>query len=236
MKLSYINAIAELCERLGADIGDVTAGMGYDRRIGPSFLRPGPGWGGSCLPKDVHALLRVADATGFDFDLLDATLKVNDRQVERVLDKVCAACGIAPGGSLDGVRLGLLGLTFKANTNDLRDSPALAVARALRERGAELVAYDPSQVNTDPAVFGELLTLVGDPYQAAKDVTAVVLLTEWQEFRTLDWGQIADSLAEPVVVDTRNHVDPDVLSRVGINWYGVGTAPRLVDTVPAVTR
>ncbi|MCI2418598.1 UDP-glucose/GDP-mannose dehydrogenase family protein [Saccharopolyspora sp. K220] len=216
-KLSYVNAIAELCERLGADIADVTEGMGYDRRIGQSFLQPGPGWGGSCLPKDTAALLQVAEAVDFEFPLLQATISSNARQRERMATKVVEACG----GSLDGVRLALLGLTFKAGTDDVRDSPALEVARLLAERGAELVAYDPG-LRGDEAQLPPEVTLVDDPYQAAKDAAALVLLTEWQEFRTLDWNRLADALDGPVVVDTRNHLDPDVLRRAGLSWRGVG--------------
>ncbi|WP_190819722.1 UDP-glucose dehydrogenase family protein [Saccharopolyspora pogona] len=219
-KLSYVNAIAELCERLGADISDVTEGMGYDRRIGQSFLQPGPGWGGSCLPKDTAALLQVAEAVDFDFPLLQATISSNARQRERMVAKVVEACG----GSLDGVRLGLLGLTFKAGTDDLRDSPALEVARLLAARGAELVAYDPGLRGDEPALPPEM-ELVDDPYQAAKEAAVLVLLTEWQEFRTLDWNRVAEALQGPVVVDTRNHLDPDVLRQAGLSWRGVGRTP-----------
>ncbi|MGI8309288.1 UDP-glucose dehydrogenase family protein [Saccharopolyspora hattusasensis] len=219
-KLSYVNAIAELCERLGADISDVTEGMGYDRRIGQSFLQPGPGWGGSCLPKDTAALLQVAEAVDFDFPLLQATISSNARQRERMVAKVVEACG----GSLDGARLGLLGLTFKAGTDDLRGSPALEVARLLAARGAELVAYDPGLRGDEPALPPEV-ELVDDPYQAAKEAAVLVLLTEWQEFRTLDWNRVAEALQGPVVVDTRNHLDPDVLRRAGLSWRGVGRTP-----------
>ncbi|MGW3467017.1 UDP-glucose dehydrogenase family protein [Saccharopolyspora sp. NPDC000995] len=219
-KLSYVNAIAELCERLGADIADVTEGMGYDRRIGQSFLQPGPGWGGSCLPKDTAALLQVAEAVDFDFPLLQATISSNAQQRERMVAKVVEACD----GSLDGVRLGLLGLTFKAGTDDLRDSPALEVARLLAARGAELVAYDPGLRGDELALPPEV-ELVDDPYQAAKEAAVLVLLTEWQEFRTLDWNRVAEVLQGPVVVDTRNHLDPDVLRRAGLSWRGVGRTP-----------
>ena len=221
-KLSYVNAIAELCERLGADITDVTEGMGFDRRIGQSFLQPGPGWGGSCLPKDTHALMRVADSVGFDFSMLQATISTNARQREQMVDKVAEACGVE--GSLDGVRLGVLGLTFKAGTDDLRDSPALAVAELLAKRGAELMAYDPGLRGDEPELT-EIVTLVDDPYQAAKGAAGLVLLTEWQEFRTLDWSRLVGLLEGTVVVDTRNHLDPDALRRAGMSWRGVGRQP-----------
>ncbi|MDQ3886606.1 MAG: UDP-glucose/GDP-mannose dehydrogenase family protein, partial [Actinomycetota bacterium] len=158
MKLSYVNAVAELCERLGADVLDVTEGIGYDRRIGQAFLSPGPGWGGSCLPKDTYALLQVAAAADFDFGLLQASLDTNIRQRERMVDKVRDAVG----GSLSGVRIGLLGLTFKAGTDDLRGSPALAVATLLRGEGAELVGYDPGVLRAVPGMTDDL-EVVDDP-------------------------------------------------------------------------
>lgn len=214
-KLSYVNAISELCERLGANIDDVTEGMGFDRRIGQSFLRPGPGWGGSCLPKDTKAMLRVAETVDFDFDLLTAAISSNERQQARMVDKITEVCG----GSVDGVRLGLFGLVFKAGTDDLRDSPALAVANLLARRGAELVAYDPG-LRGDEEIDG--VTLQPDPYQVAKGAAGLVLLTDWPEFRGLDWARLSTLLEVPVVVDTRNHLDPDVLRRAGMAWRGVG--------------
>ncbi|MFE6617538.1 UDP-glucose dehydrogenase family protein [Amycolatopsis sp. NPDC057786] len=227
-KLSYVNALAELCERLGANIVDVAEGMGYDRRIGTSFLRPGPGWGGSCLPKDTHALLAAAGAAGVDFDLLKAVIGTNFRQAGRIADKVAVACGLAPDAGLDGVRIGLLGLVFKADTNDLRSSPALAVAEELAARGAELAGYDPGLLACDPGGSAErtrlddLMFLTDDPYLTAKDAQAVVVLTEWREFRTIDWRRMAGLLTKPVVVDTRNHLDRDVVELAGLSWTGVG--------------
>ncbi|NMI00093.1 UDP-glucose dehydrogenase family protein [Pseudonocardia acidicola] len=222
MKLSYVNAVAELCERFGADICDVTEGIGYDRRIGQAFLAPGPGWGGSCLPKDTQALLQLADAADFEFRLLRATIDTNTRQFQRMVDKVRLAVTGSRTGSLAGRRLGLLGLTFKAGTDDLRDSPALGVAALLRQARAELVGYDPGlgpdRLDLDPS----LLTLVHDPYAAAKDVDAIVILTEWPQFRGLDWHAAAGLVRHPVVVDTRNLLDPDVLRRAGFAWVGVG--------------
>jgi UDPglucose 6-dehydrogenase len=213
MKLSYVNAIAELCERLGADVADVTEGMGYDRRIGQSFLRPGPGWGGSCLPKDTQALLQVAGAVGYDFPLLSATIDTNTHQRQLIVAKIREAAG----GRLRGRRIGLLGLAFKAGTNDLWDSPALAVAELLAAEGAELTGFDPGISH-----LVEGIRVVGDAYQAAKDADTVVLLTEWPEFRSLDWARIGEVAAGSVVVDTRNHLDPDALRRCGLTWWGVG--------------
>jgi UDPglucose 6-dehydrogenase len=217
MKLSYVNAMAELCERLGADVHDVTEGMGYDRRIGQSFLQPGPGWGGSCLPKDTHALLQISEAAGFDFPLLAASIDTNSRQCDRMVDKVRAACR----GSLHGKRIGLLGLAFKAGTDDLRDSPALAVAAALRAGGAEIAAFDPGCRAGVPGVT-DGIAVTEDPIVAAKDADVLVVLTEWPEFRGLDWQAMAGVAASRIVVDTRNLLDPDVLRRAGFSWVGVG--------------
>jgi UDPglucose 6-dehydrogenase len=223
MKLSYVNAMAELCERLGADISDVTEGMGYDRRIGQSFLRPGPGWGGSCLPKDTHAMLQVADGADFEFRLLRATIDTNTRQRQRIVDKVRVAVTGKRDGSLSRSRIGVLGLTFKSGTNDLRDSPALAVAALLRQAGAELVGYDPV-LSADGGDGQDIagVSLVDDPYLAAKDTDALVLLTEWPEFRSLDWARLAEAAREPVVVDTRNLLDAEVARRGGYEWIGLG--------------
>ncbi|MDT7785863.1 MAG: UDPglucose 6-dehydrogenase [Pseudonocardiales bacterium] len=219
MKLSYVNAVAELCERLGANITDVTEGMGYDRRIGQAFLSPGPGWGGSCLPKDTHAMLQAADAADFEFRLLRATIDTNERQRTRMVEKVRLAVTGKRGGSLSHVRLGLLGLTFKAGTDDLRDSPALAVAALLKQAGADLVGYDPALAGgTD---LGPV-SVVDDPYQAAKDVDALVVLTEWPDFRSLDWARLAEAVRQPVVVDTRNLLDPDVIRRAGFTCTSLG--------------
>jgi UDPglucose 6-dehydrogenase len=219
MKLSYVNAVAELCERLGANITDVTEGMGYDKRIGQAFLNPGPGWGGSCLPKDTHAMLQVADAADFEFRLLRATIDTNERQRQRMVEKVRLAVTGKRGGSLSHVRLGLLGLTFKAGTDDLRDSPSLAVAAMLKQAGAELVGYDPAlSGGTD---LGSV-SVVDDPNQMAKDVDALIVLTEWPDFRSLDWPRLADTVRQPVVVDTRNILDPDVIRRAGFTCTSLG--------------
>lgn len=223
-KLSYVNAIAELCERLGADVSAVTEGMGYDRRIGQSFLQPGPGWGGSCLPKDTEALMQVAEAADYDFTLLRSTIETNNWQRQRMVTKVRQACGVGTGGTLAGARLGVLGLTFKAGTDDLRGSPALAVAELLKAEGAELTAFDPGVPAAIPGLT-DCVEVVDNAYQAAKGAAGLVLLTEWPEFRSLDWARLADVLDGRVVVDTRNHLDPDVLRRAGIRWTGVGSQP-----------
>ncbi|MBB5857501.1 UDP-glucose dehydrogenase family protein [Amycolatopsis umgeniensis] len=215
MKLSFVNAVAELCERFGADVDEVLDAVGRDPRIGHAYLRPGPGWGGSCLPKDSEAMLRMAETAGFPFPLLRATIDMNARQRMRVVAKLASALG----GSLDGVRIGLLGLTFKAGTNDLRDSPALAVADLLADRGAELLGCDPT-VAGGTKVGG--ITVVDDPYEVAEGAKALVLLTDWPQFRTLDWLRMAKFLDGTVVLDTRNQLDPEVLDGVGLVCHGIG--------------
>jgi UDPglucose 6-dehydrogenase len=226
MKLSYVNALAELCERLGARIDDVTEGIGYDRRIGQANLAPGPGWGGSCLPKDTAAMLQVADSADFEFRLLRATIDTNVRQRQRIVDKIRLAVTGSRTGSLSRRRLGLLGLTFKAGTADLRASPALDVATLLRQAGAELVGYDPAvPAGSQDAALGGL-ALVDDPALVAKDADALVILTEWPEFRGLDWAYLATTTRRPLIVDTRNLLDPDVVTRAGFTCYPLGSAPR----------
>ncbi|MFL6145122.1 MAG: UDP-glucose dehydrogenase family protein [Labedaea sp.] len=220
MKLSFVNAMAELCERLGADISDVAEGIGRDRRIGREFLSPGPGWGGSCLPKDIVALLHVADAAGVDLGLLRAAVETNSWQQRRMVEKVRLAVTGRSDGSLSRARLGLLGLTFKAGTDDTRDSPALAVADLLRRAGAWLAGYDPALAVRCDELDG--IPLADDPYRVAAGTDALVVLTEWPEFRGVDWVRMARLVRRPTVVDTRNILDPDVLRSAGFRLVCVG--------------
>ncbi|MFE7740776.1 UDP-glucose dehydrogenase family protein [Nocardia sp. NPDC057455] len=222
VKLSFVNTLAELCEQVGADITKVTDAMGRDDRIGPAFLAPGPGWGGSCLPKDTRALLRAAEAWGVDFAMVRDALRANDRQQAMVLRKIRHAVTGAVDGSLSGTRIGVLGLTFKAGTGDLRDSPAVAVARQLSRHEATVTAYDPCVPAGTPGLDG--IRVVDDPYLVAKDSGALVILTEWPEFRSLDWAELATVVDRPVIVDTRNLLDEHLLSGTGFTVLGTGTA------------
>ena len=224
LKLSYVNVLAELCERVGADIGQVTTAMGLDERIGDAFTEPGPGWGGSCLPKDTAALVSSARRFGVDPGLLVAAVEANAHQQERVVTKVRAAVTGSASGSLAGVRLGLLGLTFKAGTDDVRHSPALAVAALLAAAGAQLTGYDPA-IRAGSAPDVGPVQVVDDPYLVAKEAAGIVLLTEWPEFRDLDWPQLATVAERPVVVDTRNLLDRAALAAHGITWVGLGVSP-----------
>lgn len=221
VKLSFVNTMADLCERVGADITRVTDTMGMDNRIGPDFLAPGPGWGGSCLPKDTHALLRAAEAEGVDFALVRDAVRANDRQQAMVVRKIRYAVTGAVDGCLTGTRIGVLGLAFKAGTGDLRDSPAVAVARQLCRHGVTVVAYDPCVPPGTPG--SEPVEVVDDPYLVAKDAAALVVLTEWPEFRALDWVRMGTAAARPVVVDTRNLLDGEMLARNGFRLLGIGT-------------
>jgi UDPglucose 6-dehydrogenase len=218
MKLSFVNALAGLCEPVGADVRDVVLGLGYDRRIGFDFLRPGPGWGGSCLPKDTAALVRIAEDAGYDFALLRAAIVANEEARERVVRKVEEVAG----GDLFGRTVGVWGLTFKAGTDDRRISPAVAVTRRLVELGATVRAYDPT-VPPGPAPADlEGMVLCADGYDACRGASAVALLTEWDEFRGLDFAKVADLMASPALVDARNLLDPAALRRAGFTYAGVG--------------
>jgi UDPglucose 6-dehydrogenase len=232
-KLSYVNAVAGLCEEVGADVRDVMLGLGYDKRIGFEFLRPGPGWGGSCLPKDTRALLHIAQEVGYDFSLLAGAIASNEQQLARVVAKVETACG----GSVEGLTVGVWGLTFKANTDDRRDSPSLQIAHRLAALGGRVQAFDPTVAveldgggsaagsdARDDTVPPDLqgLVLCADPYGAAAGASAVVVLTEWDEFRWLDFGQVLKVMAVPSIVDARNLLDPAAVRRMGFDYAGIG--------------
>ena len=216
-KVSFINAIANLCEAVDADAREVAIGMGYDTRIGFQFLHPGPGYGGSCFPKDVAALLHISRSAGYDFELLAGVVDVNAAQHERMIEKV----RVAVGGSLSDMTIGLWGLTFKADTDDLRDSPAIYVARRLLEEGAVVRAYDRG-AGDRPRELVPSIELCGDAYDAATAADAVVLLTEWDEFRWLDFDRVREAMRGRAIVDARNLLDPSAMRRRGFAYQGVG--------------
>jgi UDPglucose 6-dehydrogenase len=215
-KLSFVNAIAALCEAVGADVNDVVLGMGYDTRIGHEFLKPGPGWGGSCFPKDSRALLYIAREAGYDFGLLEGVVEVNEEQFDRVADKIVTMAG----GSVEGRSIAVWGLTFKANTDDLRESPALEIVRRLLAAGAHIRAYDPT-VKSPPPGF-EQLQIERDPYAASEGATVLAVLTEWDEFKWLDLDKVADAMDDRRVVDARNLLDRTALLRRGFTYEGIG--------------
>jgi UDPglucose 6-dehydrogenase len=221
-KVSFVNALANVCEAVGADVNEVILGMGHDRRIGFEFLKPGPGWGGSCFPKDTRAMVRIAEDAGYDFGLLRGVIAVNDEQYERMVEKVERMVG----GSLDGCRVAAWGLTFKARTDDLRDSPAIEVIRRLQGRGAVVRAYDPT-VEATAAGEATASRLAGievgpDPYAVCEGADVTVVLTEWDELRWLDFAKVAGLMAAPRMVDTRNLLDAPALLRLGFAYSGVG--------------
>ena len=216
-KVSFINAIANLCEAVDADVREVAIGMGYDPRIGFQFLHPGPGYGGSCFPKDVNALLYTAQSAGYQFELLEGVVEVNRSQHERMVKKVRAAVG----GSLSGAVVGVWGLTFKADTDDLRDSPALVICRRLLEEGATVQAYDPAAGERAQGLLADL-DLRSDAYDAAEGADAVLLLTEWDEFRWTDFERVAGLMRRAAIVDGRNLLDPAALRRRGFTYDAVG--------------
>jgi UDPglucose 6-dehydrogenase len=213
-KLSFVNAVAAVCEAVDADVNDVMLGIGYDRRIGHEFLKPGPGWGGSCFPKDTRAMIRIAEDAGYDFAFLRGVIAVNDEQFSRVVQKVIDAVG----GSLAGVRVGALGLTFKAGTDDIRESPAIEIIQRLLAAGAIVRVYDPA-VRTSPI---DGIETTPDAYAACDDAQVAVVLTEWDEFKWLDLDKLAGCMAERNIVDARNILDRGALNRRGFNYTGIG--------------
>ena len=214
-KLSFSNAVAALCEAVGADVDDVLAGMGHDRRIGRDYLKPGPGWGGSCLPKDTRALIDAASVAGYDFALLRSVVEANEAQFARIVGKVASRV------ALPGARVALLGLAFKAGTDDLRDSPSLEIARRLVGAGAAVHAYDPA-IRSNAATAEAGIVVTADAYAACDGASALVVATEWDDFRQLDFDQVARVMAELHVIDARNLLDRDDLGRRGFTYSGLG--------------
>ena len=211
-KLSFTNAVAALCEAVGADVNDVLLGMGYDHRIGHEFLRPGPGWGGSCFPKDSQAIISIAEDAGYDFSLMRGVIAVNEQQFDRVVDKVESVVDLA------GVTVAVLGIAFKANTDDTRQSPALEIMKRLVAKGARVKAYDPAVTSVDL----DGIEVVADAYAACEGASAIVVATEWDEFKWLDLDKIAEVVSERNVVDARNLLDRGALRRRGFTYQGVG--------------
>lgn len=224
MKISFVNAVAAMCEAVGADVAAVVDGIGSDQRIGSQFLRPGPGWGGSCFPKDSRALVKIAEDHGYNFTMMRGVIDVNDEQLERMVAKVCSAVGRSD--DLAGVTVGALGLTFKAGTDDLRESPALAIIAELRRLGATVRAYDPTTVGEltpHQAVVLDGIELVADALDVADGADVLTVFTEWPEFAKIDLARLASRLPRPVtVVDTRNLLDPALVREAGLSYNGVG--------------
>src|SRR5437868_12884314 len=214
MKISFINAVAALCESVGANVQQVCQGIGTDSRIGPRFLNPGIGYGGSCFPKDLMAFRSVAREVGYDFRLLDEVMRINEEQRQRFLRKVRNALW-----TLRGKRLGVLGLAFKGGTDDIRESPAILLVQSLVQEGCVVAAYDPAAMERAREVLRSNVEFVGSPYEAAAGADALLILTEWEEFATLDLPQINRKLRYPIVIDGRNLYNPEMMAAHGFTYY-----------------
>jgi len=219
-KVSFINEIATLCERVGADVQMVSKGMGLDHRIGSKFLHAGPGFGGSCFPKDLAALVQMGDRAGYPMQIAQAAATVNSQQRERMLEKIGAALGKVKGSTV-----AMLGLSFKPNTNDLREAPALAIAQALMQSGASLRGYDPAALEEAAQTLPGMIPCK-DPYDAATGADALVLMTEWNEFRNLDFVKLKTLMRKPVLIDLRNVYESHRVTSVGFHHISVGRAPK----------
>lgn len=218
-KISFINEVAELCEHTGADIEVVAQGVGLDKRIGPRFLSPGPGFGGSCFPKDTRALASIAREKGLLFRLVEAVMEVNEHTRDRMIPKIVEAFG----GSVEGKRIAALGLSFKPDTDDVRESPAIPILAGLMDRGATIRAFDPAANDASrPLLPG--VTFCGNPYEAAEQADGLVILTEWNQFRKLEKSRLLELMNHPLIVDLRNLYEPADMARHGFRYVSVGRA------------
>ena len=228
MKISFINAVASVCESVGADVSQVVHGVGTDSRIGSRFLNPGIGYGGSCFPKDVMAFRAVARESGYDFRLLDEVMRINEDQRQRFLRKVRSALW-----TLRGKNLGVLGLAFKGGTDDIRESPAVFLVQALLQEGCKITAYDPAAMERVREAVPSGIHFANSAYEAAHGADALLILTEWEEFANLDLGRLRRELKYPIVIDGRNLYDPEVMAAEGFSYYSVGRTACYPDGVPA---
>lgn len=227
MKISFINAVASICESVGADVQQVCKGIGTDSRIGARFLNPGIGYGGSCFPKDLMAFRSVARECGYDFRLLDEVMRINEEQRQRFLRKVRNALW-----TLRGKRLGVLGLAFKGGTDDIRESPAILLVQSLVQEGCQVAAYDPAAMERAREVLPSGVEFVNNAYDAASGADALLVLTEWEEFATLDLRRLNAKLRYPIVIDGRNLYNPETMAAHGFSYYSVGRTPALPEGLP----
>ncbi len=229
MKISFINAVASICETVGANVQQVCDGIGTDSRIGPMFLNPGIGYGGSCFPKDLMAFRAVAKESGYDFRLLEEVIRINEDQRHRFLRKVRSVLW-----TLRGKKLGVLGLAFKGGTDDIRESPALLLVEELLREGCRVCAYDPAAMQRAKEELGNGIEFAADAYEAAQGADAVLILTEWEEFAALDLERLRGIVKYPIVLDGRNLYDPAVMTEHGFSYYSVGRPPALHEEARAV--
>jgi len=228
MKISFINAVASICEAVGANVQEVCDGIGADSRIGPRFLNPGIGYGGSCFPKDLLAFRAVAKEGGYDFRLLEEVIRINEEQRRRFLKKVRSVLW-----TLRGKRLGVLGLAFKGGTDDIRESPALLLVEELLREGCQICAYDPAAMDRAREILPAGVEFATDAYHAAKGADAVLLLTEWEEFAALDLERLRGVVRYPIVIDGRNLYDPATMMAHGFSYYSIGRPPAIVEEASA---
>jgi len=226
-KISFINEIADLCEKVGADVQDVAKGIGLDGRIGRKFLHAGPGYGGSCFPKDCLALVKTAQEAGSPISIVEAVIGANDSRKEAMAQRVIHACG----GSVAGKTLAILGVTFKPNTDDMRDSPSLVIVPMLQQAGATVRAFDPEGMKEAAKLMGNVVFCV-NAYEAMAGADALVIVTEWNEFRALDLSRVKSLLRTPTVIDLRNIYAPADMSAAGFYYVSVGRVP----VEPSATR
>jgi UDPglucose 6-dehydrogenase len=215
-KVSFINEIANLCEKVGADVHDVARAMGLDGRIGRKFLHPGPGFGGSCFPKDTKALVHIGRRYNCEMEIVESTIRVNERQKERMIEKIKEMVG-----DIKGKTIGILGLAFKPNTDDMREASSIPIIQGLQAKGARIKAYDPEAMEEAKKVLQDVIYCTG-PYEVAEGCQALVLLTEWNQFRLLDLKRIKGLLKEPVFIDLRNVYEPPHMRELGFRYCGVG--------------
>ncbi len=220
-KITFINEIADLCEAVGADVQDVARGIGLDNRIGPKFLHAGPGYGGSCFPKDTIALLKTAEDNEAPLRIVESVVKVNDLRKRAMGRKVIQALG----GDARGKTVALLGLTFKPNTDDMRDAPSISIVQALQDAGARVRGYDPEGIEQARPLLPDV-DFFNDPYRAAEGADAVVLVTEWDVLRALDLKRLVRTMAQPILVDLRSIYPPQDVEAAGLRWYGIGRPAR----------
>ncbi len=223
-KITFINEMADLCEKVGANVQEVAKGIGLDGRIGAKFLHAGPGYGGSCFPKDTLALVRTAQSNNAPTKIVEAVVAINDQRKKKMAERVVAACG----GSIEGKTIAVLGLTFKPNTDDMRDSPSLDIVPALQAAGGKIRAFDPAGIEEAQKLLTDIEYTKG-PYQAIENADAVVIVTEWDEFRALDLERVKDLLKAPVMIDMRNIYHPEEMAEKGFDYHSIGrpyTPPR----------
>lgn len=218
MRISFMNEMANLCEKLGADVEKVRIAIGYDNRIGPRFLFPGVGWGGSCFPKDIKALMKMGEKNGVELKIVKSVYEVNERQKKLIVEKIKKHFG----RELKNKKIAIWGLSFKPKTDDMREAPSIVIINELLKLGAKISAFDPVAVPNAKKIFGDKVKFAKNQYEALKNADALVLITEWQEFREPDFNYIKTLMRTPVVFDGRNIYNPEKLKKLGFTYYGIG--------------